>query len=350
MSEAVLKTGVQCFLCGDTVPFNGDNRRCLMTHLEENHKALIGMDFLVTGCVMSTEERNAVMKVVENRKPRLIQLNSSGLQVGDDNELKEKPVCPPEVTDKVVTKEMEVNNCETDEEEDGGVTPPRASQPRRFTCLDCKISFKLQIQLNRHKKHCIKKEPGSSISSLSKQPAFVPLSPGSIKTEPESERRHSLPSHTSDLLAQHPGLQLKRTSLPNKPLTDPGSPVLKPSLSLKPTSSLLAQPSPSKTKVTKAVRRLHLFKKGSNWVAPSPGKGFSCPKCGKEFVSKAKMNNHFVDIHQPGEFPCPGIQCGKVFTSKNKQTSHYSKNCSPNTVLGRAGLTKRGVVVPAIHA
>merc|ERR1719153_1200071 len=292
---------------------------------------------------MTAQEREAVRKVVESRPPKLITLNeSSKVVLGDAATVEDNVTSEPE--------SIHNKNCDTDKEEKEA-SPPMETSSRRFTCMDCNISFKLQIQLNRHKKHCIKKERGSSIATpLKKPPVFVPLSPGSIKTEPDTVRRHSLPAQTSDLLAQHPGLQLKRTSLPNKPCTDPGSPVLKPSLSLKPTSSLLAQPSPSKTKTTKAVRRLHLFKKGSNWVAPSPGKGFSCPKCGKEFVSKAKMNNHFVDIHQPGEFPCPGIQCGKVFTSKNKQTSHYSKNCSPNTVLGRAGLSKRGVVVPAIQA
>merc|ERR1719334_609139 len=293
---------------------------------------------------MTAQEREAVTKVVESRPPKLVSLNEpSKVVLGGAATLE----------DSVTTKPgTQMNKCDSNEEENGnGASPPKTTMPRRFTCFDCKISFKLQIQLNRHKKHCIKKEPGSFTSSPSQKPAFVPLSPGSIKTEPDTARRHSLPAETSDLLANHPGLQLKRTSLPNQPSTNPASPVLRPSLTLKPTSSLMANSSsPSKTKVTKAVPRLHLFKKGSNWQAPSPGKGFSCPKCGKEFVSKAKMNNHFVDIHQPGEFPCPGIQCGKVFTSKNKQTSHFSKNCSPNTVLGRAGLAKRGVVVPAIRA
>lgn len=36
---------------------------------------------------------------------------------------------------------------------------------------------------------------------------------------------------------------------------------------------------------------------------------------------------HFEDLHQPGEFPCPGDEsiCGKVFTSRNKMSSHYSR-------------------------
>merc|ERR1719357_975864 len=215
---------------------------------------------------MTAQEREAVRKVVETRPPKLISLNESSKVVpGDAATVKDNVTSEPE--------SVHNKNCDSDKEEKEAMEPMETSS-RRFTCIHCNISFKLQIQLNRHKKHCIKKEPGSSIASPSKKPTLVPLSPGSIKTEPDTARRHSLPVQTSDLLAQHPGLQLKRTSLPNKPLTDPGSPVLKPSLSLKPTPSLLAQPSPSKTKVTKAVRRLHLFKKGSNWQAPSPGKGF----------------------------------------------------------------------------
>ena len=58
------------------------------------------------------------------------------------------------------------------------------------------------------------------------------------------------------------------------------------------------------------------------------------------------MNAHHVDVHVVGSYPCPGEKCGKVFTSTNKQTSHYSKNCNPNTSMGRAALARRGITVP----
>ena len=75
-----------------------------------------------------------------------------------------------------------------------------------------------------------------------------------------------------------------------------------------------------------------------------PGTGTSCPLCGKQFPKNGPMRRHFEDIHQPGEYPCPGEGCGKVrfqyfskltnfmqiFTSKNKMSSHRSRNCNPN--------------------
>jgi len=312
----VLTTGVECFLCSTTVPYDQKDRSHLLDHLGGKHCVRTGADFVITGCVMTAQEREAVRKVVESRPPKLVSLNeSSKVVLGDAATVEDNVTSKPEIQNK---------NCDTDKEEKEA-SPPVETSSRRFTCMDCNISFKLQIQLNRHKKHCIKKEPGSSIASpVKKPPVFVPLSPGSIKTEPDTARRHSLPAQTSDLLAQHPGLQLKRTSLPNKP----SSPVLKPSLTLKPTSSLMNRSSPSKTSPSKTARGYSAFKKGSNWKAPSPGKGFSCTECGKAFVTKAKMNSHFVDIHQPGEFPCPGVQCGKMFTSKNKQQSHFYRHCN----------------------
>merc|ERR1719334_2583949 len=197
---------------------------------------------------MTAQEREAVTKVVESRPPKLVSLNEpSKVVLGSAATLE----------DNVTTKPgTQMNNCDSNEEENGA-SPPMETSSRRFTCMDCNISFKLQIQLNRHKKHCIKKEPGSSTSSPSKKPAFVPLSPGSIKTEPDTARRHSLPAQTSDLLANHPGLQLKRTSLLSNPAS--ASPVLKPSLSLKPTSSLMARSSPSKTSASKSVRSINLL-------------------------------------------------------------------------------------------
>ena len=43
-----------------------------------------------------------------------------------------------------------------------------------------------------------------------------------------------------------------------------------------------------------------------------PGSGITCPLCKKEFPNNGKMKRHFEDIHQPGEYPCPGAGCGKV--------------------------------------
>ena len=44
-----------------------------------------------------------------------------------------------------------------------------------------------------------------------------------------------------------------------------------------------------------------------------PGSGTTCPLCKKEFPKNGPMRRHFEDIHQPGEYPCPGEGCGKVY-------------------------------------
>jgi hypothetical protein len=78
-----------------------------------------------------------------------------------------------------------------------------------------------------------------------------------------------------------------------------------------------------------------------------PGGGTTCLLCAKEFPKNGPMRRHFEDIHQPGEYPCPGPGCGKVlalsrslhppqvFTSKNKMSSHRSRNCNPNKPKSR---------------
>jgi hypothetical protein len=172
-----------------------------------------------------------------------------------------------------------------------GVSPPRMSPARRKQCPDCSLSFKLQIQLNRHKQHCVKREGGLVLKSETKpRKLFIPATVHRVK------RRHSLPN-----------VQV----------------------------------------IASAAERKRAYPRGggNNKLVPPPGTGIPCTECGKEFFSKSRMLSHYVDLHQPGHFPCPGQGCGKVFSSLNKQSSHYSKQCNPNTESGRQGLVRRGVMV-----
>ena len=56
------------------------------------------------------------------------------------------------------------------------------------------------------------------------------------------------------------------------------------------------------------------IKKAKKSPYASPGKGVPCKECGKEFRNQGVMDRHFEDLHQPGNFPCPGDKtiCGKV--------------------------------------
>merc|ERR1719220_903361 len=77
---------------------------------------------------MSEKERNAVENVVRGRQPVLVPL-------------------PVELSEEEAD----------DPDEEEGVSPPRVTPPRK-KCPGCSKSFKLQIQLNRHKEHCVKSE------------------------------------------------------------------------------------------------------------------------------------------------------------------------------------------------
>ena len=63
-----------------------------------------------------------------------------------------------------------------------------------------------------------------------------------------------------------------------------------------------------------------------------------------QFKDRHSLNwhcRHFEDLHQPGEFPCPGDEsiCGKVFTSRNKMSSHYSRYYNSRLPFGDFGKT-----------
>jgi len=187
-------------------------------------------------------------------------------------------------------------------EEEEGVSPPRATPPRRKQCSDCSMSFKLQIQLNRHKKTCTKSEGGRRL--------FAP-----------SPRRPKLEARSATKLQVK--VERRRLSLPARPAAV------------------------SEANVTTLAERRRMYPNGggNNKLVPPPGKGIACNQCGKEFFTRSRMRNHQVDVHEQGHFPCKGEGCPKVFTSMNKMSSHYSKNCSPTTELGRAGLARRGLAV-----
>jgi hypothetical protein len=262
--------------------------------LEEQHAAFSGLEFLAAGCAMSEKERKAVENVVRGRQPVLVPLP---VEVSEDEDVDQ----PTEVEEDEESNILEPQVVVTIEEEEG-VSPPRISPPRK-RCPDCPRTFKLQIQLNRHKEHCTKKEGGSM---------FTKKEGGSVLRIGNTPKSFTLNELKAKKLVFNKG---RRSA-------------------------------PAEISMSRAERKAkHPTGGGNNNIVPPNGQGVPCPECGKKFFTKGKMNAHHVDIHQPGHFPCPGQKCGKVFSSKNKQTSHYSKNCSPTTELGRAGLAKRGIII-----
>merc|ERR1719432_338993 len=228
---------------------------------------------------MSKEERIAIQNVVSGRQPKLIQLQTdeSDEEVDDD----EGEVVEEELG-QLGGVTMKLPEPETTLTE----SPTRVSTktpPREKKCQDCGFTCRLQIQMNRHKNLCVKKEFSSATKA-------TPGSKWKLKVK-ESKK------------------------------SDEGS-------SSKRRRSFQDEDSGKKTKKSPYV---------------SPGKGKPCPECNKEFRNQGVLDRHFEDIHQPGEFPCPGDEsiCGKVFTSRNKMSSHYSRNCNPNNPAGAQAIARR---------
>lgn len=269
-------TAVSCFLCKAQVPYKSEDKSKLLAHLKKEHGAMQGMDYLVAGCTMSKEERIAIQNVVGGRQPKLIQLQMDET----DEEMDEQEVVDEDgelggVTTKLLEPETTLSE-----------SPARSTTktpPREKKCQDCGFTCRLQIQMNRHKNLCVKKEFSSSTKA----------SPGSKWKLKVKERKKS----------------------------DEGIP---------PKSRRSFQEDGSGKKPKK-----------SPYV--SPGKGVPCRECNKEFRNQAVLDRHFEDLHQPGEFPCPGDEriCGKVFTSRNKMSSHYSRNCNPNNPAGAQAIARR---------
>merc|ERR1719341_2909515 len=104
---------------------------------------------------MSDKERKAVENVVRGRQPVLVPLP---VELSEDED---QPAEVEEEEAEVVDEEgeeerniLEPQVVVTIEDEEG-VSPPRVSPPRK-RCSGCPRTFKLQIQLNRHKEHCTK--------------------------------------------------------------------------------------------------------------------------------------------------------------------------------------------------
>jgi len=271
-------TAVSCFLCKAQVPYKSEDKSKLVAHLKKEHGANQGMDYLMAGCTMSKEERIAIQNVVGGRQPKLIQLQpeESEEEVDDDEgEVVEEERELGGVTMKLLEPETTLTESPTRADTK---TPPREKK-----CQDCGFTCRLQIQMNRHKNLCVKKE-GSSARKAS---------PGSKWKLKVKERKKS----------------------------DEGS----------------------YSKRKRSFQEDDSGKKSKKSPYVSPGKGKACPECNKEFRNQAVLDRHFEDIHQPGEFPCPGDEsiCGKVFTSRNKMSSHYSRNCNPNNPAGAQAIARR---------
>ena len=276
---------VPCFLCKAFIYYEKRDKTKLLAHMNSEHNAFFGVDFLLAGCIMNDDERVAIVNVVKDREPQLSEpvteadpdpdhnetlendelvIDSADLVIDNDDEYNELNISA--LTPETTLQEVTALGVELEQEvsEDEGVSPPRMSTKAiiEFPCPECPMTFNLKIRLNRHLKLHDKKDLVKSELVESKKEAIR-----TIKTE-------------STVIKQKQGPRV--------------------------------------------------------WTPANEADGVPCTQCGKRFKSRGPMLRHFEDIHQSGEFPCKG--CNKMFTSKNKMSSHFSRHCNPlnpNSTISR---------------
>jgi len=281
-----------CFLCKGFVSYKEGDTSKFNRHMNNEHMAYFGLEYLLAGCTMSEEERLAVRDVIKDRI---------------------EPTQPASSTNNTVVATLE----EMDD-------TPKPKKGNRYKCAQCPISFSVEVNLKTHmevhqKQAKLKSNKGDKTSERSKEILKAVENKESGKNVTDKKRLKSTgdepeKENMDDSEEQSPKRSKISTEDASKNKSDNAS-------VLAPKSKKQNKNNTSKTKHNKTGN-------GSQEEVgkdQDPGDGKICPVCSKEFQSNGPMRRHFEDIHQPGEFPCKG--CGRVFSSKNKVSSHFSRNC-----------------------
>jgi len=328
---------IVCFLCRGIVSYKNKDTAKFEKHMKNEHMANFGMEYLLAGCTMSEEERLAIKDVIKERIEENEHESDQNTTLEEDAEVK---------TTKIKTKEE--------------------TKTARFQCDDCPISF---TQANNLEEHVARKHKKKADTNNTKSKAILEAidrknaidgefskTMKTFKSGSDSLKTTNIATITSksepkaNLEKVVQGLSTKKLKAMDISIKKDGEEV-----EVKRKNSTSTSPVPKSKNGTcisikkdgeeVEVKRKNLTstipvpkskkngKGGSNLIAEpgqEPGEGTVCPLCSKEFPKNGPMRSHFVDIHQPGEFPCPG--CQKVFTSKNKMSSHYSRNCKRKTL------------------
>merc|ERR1719154_785913 len=241
-------------------------------HMNNEHMAYFGMEYLLAGCTMSEEERLAVKDVI---KDRIEPDSESDLNTTLEEEAEEDKK-PKETVDE--------------------------GKKTRFQCDDCPISYIMSSNLEEHiaKKH--PKKISKSVEILDAIDKRNSNSEGdfnkvmkSFKSANESLKKSNIatisPASTSKVSIEKvvQGLSAKKTAE---------------EVEFKRKNLISTTPVPNK-KSSVVVKK---SQNANNSLVAEPnqtaGDGTVCPICSKEFPKNGPMRRHFEDIHQPGEFPC----------------------------------------------
>jgi len=288
-----------CFLCKGFVSYKEGDSSKFTRHMNNEHMAYFGMEYLLAGCSMSEEERLAVRDVIKDRI-----------------EPTDRPGPAPNNTVVATLEEID--------------STVKTKSGSRFPCSQCPISFTMDVNLKAHmevhKKQArlssgrtIRVGRSSEILEAIEKKEVVKNTSKNADTVKEESNKSAAELSPKDSKSNKENLgkesKLSLNELKSK---------------LKESSATVPVPKSKKQlkKLKSNSSKLNKTGTGSTEVASpdqDPGDGNNCPVCSKEFKTNGPMRRHFEDIHQPGEFPCKG--CGRVFTSKNKVSSHFSRNC-----------------------
>ena len=321
------KDTIVCFLCKGRLSYKNDDATKFEKHMKNEHMVKFGIEYLLAGCTMSEDERLAIKDVIKEWRVEQEKIVSEeiikegvdkdktqGIKDDPDNSTKDNDTTLEEDAEEFVLSKSKSNKSKPE------------AKAARFQCDDCPISFTQASNLEEHRSR--KHKDKSTKKSKSKEI----LDTIDRKNGLDGEFTLKDFKTASDILKKTSKVALT----PNSSLkSNVGKAVIGLSTKKVKNDDVSVDEETIERKSLSSTTPVPNNKKGggSSLVAEpgqDPGEGTVCPLCSKEFPKNGPMRNHFVDIHQPGEFPCKG--CQKVFTSKNKMSSHYSRNCKRKTL------------------
>ena len=181
MKKMTERENVHCFMCNATIFYQKAEPLQLEDHLRSEHEAEEGLEYLIAGCLMNSQERRAIASVVKDREPA-VSRERDGLGSSDSNisgtSTEEAEGSESNDSREAETKLQEIDTMARKVEEERAKTtlqeidtvdrkdkenlPQSAKQstPVEFSCPDCDLSFSLKIRLNRHrlKNHAKKRQ------------------------------------------------------------------------------------------------------------------------------------------------------------------------------------------------
>jgi len=314
---------IVCFLCKGRLSYKDENTTKFEKHMKNEHLVKFGFEYLLAGCTMSEDERLAIKDVIKESRSEQEKIGSEEVNsesTADEDEFEKDTEVIKDDTDQDTTLEEDAEEIQQKKSSKS----KSDAKTVRFQCEDCPISFTQSNSLEEHisrkhkKQNATKNKSKEILKAIDKKNGLDgEFTLKDFKNASDALKKTNIATITPKSTGKGGktvyGLETKKVKYDDIE-TNEGE-IERKSLS-------------STTQVPKNKKG-----GGSNLVAEpgqDPGDGTVCPLCEKEFPKNGPMRNHFIDIHQPGEFPCKG--CQKVFTSKNKMSSHYSRNCKRKTL------------------